>query len=136
MRHKHQIPFAVNLRVVQHIGNVRLHVAVAAAFADGETTIADAGELRVKESDRIARTVAGLRAIGAEVEERPDGMVVAGGVTRPSDGVVDATGDHRIAMAFAMAGLAATEPVRIRGAEAIATSYPAFHDHLEQLASA
>lgn len=107
-------------------------LAVAAAFAEGETVIADAAELRVKESDRIARVVAGLRAMQVEVEERPDGMVIQGG--RPvGPAVVDARGDHRIAMAFAIAAAATTGGVRIEGADSIATSYPAFLSHLEGL---
>ena len=107
-------------------------LAVAAAFAEGETVIADARELRVKESDRIARVVAGLRALGIEVEERPDGMVIEGG--RPAGpAAVDATGDHRIAMAFAVAGAASPGGVRIGSAESVRTSYPTFAEHLERL---
>ncbi len=107
-------------------------LAVAAAFAEGETVIADAGELRVKESDRIARVVAGLRALGAEVEERPDGMVIAGGGLE-GGGAVDGTGDHRIAMAFSVAGLVAPQGATIRGAESVASSYPRFRQDLERL---
>lgn len=107
-------------------------LAVAAAFAEGETVIADAAELRVKESDRIARTVTGLRALGVEVEERPDGMVIRGGQPR-GPARVDATGDHRIAMAFAVAALAGQGSVELQGAEAISTSYPQFADHLGAL---
>ncbi|MCO4747765.1 MAG: 3-phosphoshikimate 1-carboxyvinyltransferase [Proteobacteria bacterium] len=107
-------------------------LAVAAAFAEGETVIADAEELRVKESDRIARVVQGLRAMNVEVEERPDGMVIQGG--RPhGPATVDGTGDHRIAMAFAVAALASTGGVTLEGAEAISTSYPQFAAHLGEL---
>jgi 3-phosphoshikimate 1-carboxyvinyltransferase len=108
-------------------------LAIAAAFAEGETTIADAEELRVKESDRIARVVAGLRGLGVEVEERPDGMVIQGGVPR-GPAVVDATGDHRIAMAFAVAGAAAEGGVRIEHAASVRTSYPSFVLDLQRLA--
>ena len=80
-------------------------LAVAAAFAEGETVIADAEELRVKESDRVARVVAGLRALGVEAEERPDGMRIVGGTPR-GPATIDARGDHRIAMAFAVAAAA------------------------------
>ena len=107
-------------------------LAVAAAFAEGTTRVADASELRVKESDRIARTTAGLRALGVSVEERPDGMVIEGG--RPAGPArVDATGDHRIAMAFAVAGLVAEDGVTLEGAESVRSSYPAFFEHLEGL---
>jgi 3-phosphoshikimate 1-carboxyvinyltransferase len=100
-------------------------LAIAAAFAEGETVIADAAELRVKESDRVARVVAGLRAMGVEVEERPDGMVIQGGAPR-GPARIDARGDHRIAMAFAVAGAASPGGVEIIGAEEIKTSYPGF----------
>ncbi len=100
-------------------------LAVAAAFAEGETVIRDAQELRVKESDRVAATVAGLRALGFDAEERPDGMVIAGGgPRRAAVGPVESRGDHRIAMAFAVAGLRAG--ARIEDTACIATSYPAF----------
>ena len=113
-------------------------LAVAAAFAEGETVIADAAELRVKESDRIARTAAGLRALGADVEERPDGLLLGGGLTAgqmDADGIagarIDCTGDHRIAMAFAVAGLL-RGPVHLAGAD-VSTSYPQFFADLEGL---
>lgn len=107
-------------------------LSVAASFATGETTIADAEELRVKESDRIARVATGLRALGVAVEERPDGMVVQGGAPAgPAE--VDGSGDHRITMAFAVAGLVAPGGVLVRGADSITSSYPAFPRHLEAL---
>jgi 3-phosphoshikimate 1-carboxyvinyltransferase len=110
-------------------------LAVAAAFASGETVIADAEELRVKESDRIARVVTGLRALRVTVEERPDGMVVQGGEpSGPAE--IDGRGDHRIAMAFAVAAAAGAGPLTILGAEAIDTSYPLFGQHLETLTRA
>ncbi|MCB9759311.1 MAG: 3-phosphoshikimate 1-carboxyvinyltransferase [Alphaproteobacteria bacterium] len=105
-------------------------LSVAAAFAEGETVVRDAGELRVKESDRIAATVAGLQAIGGQVEERPDGLVVAG--APPAGGEVDARGDHRIAMAFAVAGLAAPGGTLVRDVDNIATSFPQFPSLLER----
>jgi len=111
-------------------------LAVAAACAHGETVISDASELRVKESDRIGRVVAGLRAIGVQVEERADGMVIQGSAGRPLGGagvaLVDASGDHRIAMAFAVAALAGAQ-VELLGSESISSSYPAFARHLESL---
>ncbi len=103
-------------------------LAVAAAFADGETVVADAGEARVKESDRIAATVAGLRACGVEVEERPDGLALMGGGF--TGGSVDARDDHRIAMAFAVGGCAGGE-VTVEDASAVRTSFPTFTSLLE-----
>jgi 3-phosphoshikimate 1-carboxyvinyltransferase len=107
-------------------------LAVAAAFADGETVIADAEELRVKESDRIARMVAGLVACGVDAEERKDGMVIRGGRV-PGGGRVNAFGDHRIAMSFSVLGLAADAEVTIDGAGSVRSSFPAFRAHLDAL---
>lgn len=104
-------------------------VAVAAAVARGRTTIEGAAELRVKESDRIARVVEGLRALGVAVEEHPDGMTIWGGaLSGPAR--IDASGDHRIAMAFAVAGLVAPGGVELVGAEQVKTSYPGFFEDL------
>ena len=100
-------------------------LAVAAAAAEGSTVVRDAGELRVKESDRIALVCRGLSAAGVRVEEYRDGFVVHGGL-RPQPAAVDAGGDHRIAMAMAVLGLAAAGPIEIHGAEGIATSFPEF----------
>ncbi len=97
-----------------------------AAFAGGTTTVDGAAELRYKESDRLASMAAGLDALGVRVSLRPDGLTVKGG--QPAGGEVDAHDDHRIAMAFAIAGLRA--PVRIRRWHAIATSWPTFVDQL------
>lgn len=99
-------------------------IAVAAACAEGVTRIRGAEELRVKESDRIATTVAGLRALGITVEEHTDGMTIQGGDM--SGGEVDSHGDHRIAMAFAMAGNAAAGSVRVGDVNCVATSFPGF----------
>jgi 3-phosphoshikimate 1-carboxyvinyltransferase len=109
-------------------------LAVAAAFARGVTEIRDAAELRVKESDRIARVASGLRALGVQVDELDDGMRIHGGEPR-GPASVDATGDHRIAMAFAVAGLA-SGPVHVAGADAIRSSYPDFPRTLEALRGA
>lgn len=107
-------------------------LAIAAAFAEGETHIRDAAELRVKESDRIGRVCDGLRAMGIYVDERQDGMTITGGV--PLGGaVIDASGDHRIAMAFAVAGQCVRNGLTICGADSIASSYPLFFAHLEAL---
>ena len=104
---------------------------VAAACADGTTRLRGAGELRVKESDRLAAMAAGLRALGIRVEEYPDGLDVTGG--KFSGGEVDSHGDHRIAMAFAVAATVATGPVRIRNIDNVATSYPRFRQDLAGL---
>jgi len=90
--------------------------------------------LRVKESDRIAALVAGFRALGIPADERPDGFVVgAGGHTRPRGGTADAQGDHRMAMSFAIAALAAEQPSTITGSDAVVISYPGFFDMLQRL---
>lgn len=105
-----------------------------AARARGVTEIADAAELRVKESDRIAEMTRVLRAFGVEVEERPDGMLVEGrpeGPLRAAE--VDSKGDHRIAMAAAVLALLADGPTRIRDVECIATSFPKFVGTLRAL---
>ena len=109
-------------------------LAVAAALAQGRTVIRDAAELRVKETDRIEATAAFLRALGADVTERPDGLVIEGG--RPLAGArVEARDDHRIAMAAAVAALSAAGPTTIRGAEAAAVSFPGFWAALEAVAA-
>src|SRR5690606_29872349 len=95
-------------------------------FADGPTTLDGAVELRYKESDRLAAVAAGLDAMGARVDERPDGLVVHGGGA--AGGPVDARGDHRVAMAFAVAGTRV--PVTVRDAAAVATSWPRFVEDL------
>jgi 3-phosphoshikimate 1-carboxyvinyltransferase len=97
---------------------------VAAACASGRTVIRGAAELRVKESDRIATMAAGLRALGIAMEESPDGAVIHGG--RLQGGAVDSHGDHRIAMAFAVAGQVAEGEVRIDDVANVATSFPGF----------
>jgi 3-phosphoshikimate 1-carboxyvinyltransferase len=97
---------------------------VAAAVADGTTTIRGAAELRVKESDRIASMANGLKACGVAVEELPDGAVIHGGGMR--SGNIDSHGDHRIAMSFAVAGLVADGPITIGDCANVATSFPGF----------
>ena len=104
-------------------------LALAATQAEGITEIRDAAELRTKESDRIARLLTGLRALGAECEERPDGMVITG-PSRLHGGRVDSHGDHRLAMTWAIAGCIASQPVTIVGADTVAVSYPRFFTDL------
>jgi 3-phosphoshikimate 1-carboxyvinyltransferase len=107
-------------------------VALLGCYADGETVVRGAQELRVKESDRIATVVDGLRALGADIEATPDGFAVRGdGGLR--GGVIHSHGDHRLAMLGAVAGLASREGVEVAGMEAAAVSYPAFEADLASL---
>ncbi|CAN5744688.1 3-phosphoshikimate 1-carboxyvinyltransferase [soil metagenome] len=109
-------------------------LAVLAARAEGITTVRDADELRVKESDRVETTCAMLRAFGIQAESRPDGFVVHGTGGAPfAPGRVHADGDHRIAMAAVIAGLAATGETIIDDADNVATSYPGFAAAMNQL---
>ncbi|MGH8936964.1 MAG: 3-phosphoshikimate 1-carboxyvinyltransferase [Acidimicrobiia bacterium] len=105
-------------------------VAVLAGCAEGPTTIGDAGELRVKESNRITTAVNMVRALGGEAHETHDGFVVGGGRIYRG-GTVEAGGDHRIAMAAAVAASASTGPVTIEGAQAAEVSWPGFYEALE-----
>ena len=106
-------------------------VALAGCFADGETIVTGAEELRHKESDRIATVVAGLRGLGAEIEATEDGFAVVGGGLR--GGTLDSVGDHRLAMLGAIAGLAAAEGVEVEGFQAAGVSYPRFGEDLAGL---
>ncbi len=107
-------------------------LALLGCFAEGETVIGGAEELRLKESDRIAGVVEGLAGLGAEIEGRPDGFVVRGtGELR--GGTLDARGDHRMAMLGAIAGLASTGGVEVTGFESVAVSYPRFGADLRAL---
>jgi 3-phosphoshikimate 1-carboxyvinyltransferase len=107
-------------------------VALLGCFADGETVVRGAGELRVKESDRIATVVEGLRALGAEIEATDDGFAVRGsGGLR--GGRIASHGDHRLAMLGAIAGLASREGVEVEGMDAAAVSYPGFAADLRKL---
>lgn len=105
-------------------------ILIAAACAEGETRLVGAEELRLKESDRIQAMANGLRALGVKVEARIDGLSVSGGPI--SAGCVDSCGDHRIAMAFAVAGLRATGPVEIINCANVASSFPGFVDLARQ----
>ncbi|WP_027363391.1 3-phosphoshikimate 1-carboxyvinyltransferase [Desulfotruncus alcoholivorax] len=108
-------------------------LAVAAALAEGKTVISDAGELRHKESDRIATVVKLLRNFGAGVEEFTDGLVVHG-VKKIRGAVCETFGDHRLAMSAAVAGLAADGETVVMGAECVHISYPGFFDTLKKIA--
>jgi len=109
-------------------------LAVAALVADGPTRFRDVGELRVKESDRLEGTARLVRAFGGVATVEGDDLVVGGGTT-PSPARVDADGDHRMAMAAAVAAavVASSAPTVIRGWQAVATSYPGFADTLARL---
>jgi 3-phosphoshikimate 1-carboxyvinyltransferase len=109
--------------------------AIAALAGHGaEVSVRGAGELRVKETDRIAALVAGLRALGIAADERPDGFVAGeAGRSTVGTGPADARGDHRMAMAFAIAALAGEAPSQIVGADAVVISYPGFFDTLGRL---
>jgi 3-phosphoshikimate 1-carboxyvinyltransferase len=107
-------------------------LTIAATQATGATAIRGASELRVKESDRVAALARGLAALGADVEELDDGLIVQG----PSElggGAVESHNDHRIAMAFAVAGLATAERVRVRDWSCVDTSFPGFLDVMDQV---
>jgi 3-phosphoshikimate 1-carboxyvinyltransferase len=107
-------------------------VALLGCFAEGETIVRGAQELRLKESDRIAGVVAGLRALGAQIEATEDGFAVRGtGGLR--GGRLDARGDHRLAMMGAVAGLASLEGVEVDGMDSAAVSYPGFVEDLAAL---
>jgi 3-phosphoshikimate 1-carboxyvinyltransferase len=109
-------------------------VALLACFAEGETVVRGAQELRVKESDRIAGVVKGLRGLGADIEASDDGFAVRG-TGGLQGGTIDAHGDHRMAMLGAVAGLASQEGVEVVGMEAAAVSYPGFVEDLMGLCS-
>jgi 3-phosphoshikimate 1-carboxyvinyltransferase len=109
-------------------------VALAGCFAEGETVIRDAAELRHKESDRIAAVCEGLVALGGDVEPTDDGMVVCGGGGLRG-GTLDSRGDHRLAMLGAIAGLVSRQGVVVQGFEAAEVSYPGFEADLATLAS-
>ena len=104
---------------------------VAAAAASGATVFSDIGELRVKESDRIAAMASALRALSIKVDESPDGAIVHGG--RFSGGEIDSHGDHRVAMSMTIAATIASEPVRIADVAAVDTSFPGFSDCLNSI---
>jgi len=107
-------------------------VALMGCFAEGETVVGGAAELRAKESDRIAGVVEGLSGLGAEIESRPDGFAVQGG-DGLRGGTLDARGDHRLAMVGAIAGLASKEGVEVEGFDSVAVSYPRFERDLRTL---
>jgi 3-phosphoshikimate 1-carboxyvinyltransferase len=106
-------------------------LAVAAAFAEGTTEISDAAELRVKESDRIGTLEQELAQLGVAVEARPDGLVIQGG--QPRAAALKSHGDHRVAMAAAVAAVACDGESTVRGWSAVSSSYPGFAADLAHL---
>lgn len=125
-------PFTIEGAMVPRLIDEIPVLAVLATQCEGTSVIRDAKEMRVKETDRIEVVANGLRAMGAQVETFEDGMAITG-PTRLRATRVDASGDHRIAMTFAVAGLIADGDTVIDGAESIATSYPHFMDDLMRL---
>ncbi|HDL86362.1 MAG TPA: 3-phosphoshikimate 1-carboxyvinyltransferase [Candidatus Acetothermia bacterium] len=117
--------------VVRMIDELPL-LAVAATQAEGRTEVCDAAELRVKETDRIATVVAELRKLGARIEEKPDGLVVEG-PTALTGGTVDSHGDHRLAMALAIAGLVAEKEVVVHNISCIGDSFPDFISQMKSI---
>ncbi|MCF6314133.1 MAG: 3-phosphoshikimate 1-carboxyvinyltransferase [Verrucomicrobiales bacterium] len=107
-------------------------LAVAAALAKGRTVIKDAGELRVKESDRLSAVADGLRSMGVPVQEFEEGMEIEGGAALHG-AEIDSQGDHRIAMAFAIAGLFADGETLVTDVDCVNTSYPGFDKELRQV---
>lgn len=108
-------------------------LAVAASLAQGETTIRDAAELRVKETDRIRTVVQGLQALGANAQELPDGLRIQG-AKGLRGGAAHSHGDHRLAMAWVVAGLLAEEGISLEGIEAAAVSFPDFLEMIREIA--
>ena len=106
-------------------------IALMACFAQGTTTIKDAAELKVKESNRIAVMVKNLTAMGADVKETEDGMIIHGG--KPLHGaIIDTKSDHRIAMTFAIAGMLADGETTLQNPECVTISYPEFYNDLKR----
>ena len=110
-------------------------ISVAAALAEGTTTIRDAEELRVKETDRIAAMVSELTKLGGQAEARPDGMLI-NGIERLGGGKVSSHGDHRIAMSMAVAALSAVGDVTIEDTGCTETSFPGFWELIDKVRDA
>lgn len=125
----HLHPFEIGGAIVPRLIDEIPILSVLATQCQGTSVIRDAAELRVKESDRLAKIAIGLRAMGAQIDDTHDGLVIHG--PTPLCGArIDCEGDHRIAMAFAIAGMIADGRTMIQGAECIATSYPDFEKDL------
>jgi 3-phosphoshikimate 1-carboxyvinyltransferase len=133
VRHAELTATSIDAREVPLLVDELPLFALLAAHAHGESRVTGAGELRVKETDRIEAVVDAMRAIGVRARARDDGFSVTGVPTRPRGGRIDARGDHRIAMLGAVAGLVSRDGVQIEGAESAAISFPGFFDLLETL---
>lgn len=132
VRHSHLHGISVDGQLVVRMIDEFPIFAVAASFSKGRTIVSQAGELRNKESDRIAILCKVLKALDVEVQETADGFSIHGGKP-PSGGTVNAHGDHRLAMSMVVTGLAAQQPVAVRGAGVIDESFPGFVDTLKSL---
>ena len=107
-------------------------ICVAAACAEGTTTVCDARELRVKETDRISAMAVNLRCLGVVVDETDDGMTITG-VERLTGGSVESFGDHRIAMSLSVAALVSQDGITVSDTECVSTSFPTFFPLLEKV---
>jgi 3-phosphoshikimate 1-carboxyvinyltransferase len=135
IRYRDPVPFEIAPEEVPGlIDEIPALAALAAMRPGGRMTVRGAGELRVKESDRISMLARGFGNLGIQVDEYDDGFTIHGGP--PAGGEADAAGDHRLAMAFAIAGSRARDAVHITGADAVAVSYPGFFDELARIATA
>ena len=135
IRYGEPVPFEITpAEVPGLIDEIPGLAALAAMHPGGRMTVRGASELRVKESDRIAMLARGFGRLGIKVDEYEDGFTIHGGP--PEGGEADAAGDHRLAMAFAIAGSRARAGVHVTGADAVAVSYPGFFDELERIARA
>ncbi len=119
---------------IGQIPDMAMAISLTAALAEGETVLANAGRLRLKESDRIESTLGMLRALGANAWAEGDEIHILGSAGTPlSGGTVDACGDHRIAMTAAVAAAVCENPVKILGAQCVAKSYPAFFEDIRKI---
>ena len=125
-------PFSINEEIMPRLVDEVPILAVAACFRDGESKITGASELRVKETDRLAVMTRQLTAMGADIDEHPDGLTIRGGRTLRG-AALDSETDHRVAMSLAVAALLATGNSTLSRSEAAAVSYPTFWDELERL---
>jgi 3-phosphoshikimate 1-carboxyvinyltransferase len=134
VRHAELVAAAVDPAQVPRLVDELPLFALAAGCARGESIVRGAGELRAKETDRIETVTNALRALGIRIAARDDGFGVRGVPTRPKGGGLDSHGDHRIAMLGGIAGVVSREGVRVRGAEAVAASFPGFFELLDEVA--
>ncbi len=124
-------PFTIDKQIVPYLVDEIPVLAVMACFIDGVSVIKGAEELKVKETNRIDTTVAALKAMGADVEATDDGMIIRGGKGLKGGCMIDPKGDHRIAMATAIAACASDEGIELLNPECAAVSYPGFYEMLE-----